>query len=398
MPLRVMFMAGSMEGGGSERQTLRLIERFDRARVSPELYLTYRRGTLLAEVPSDLPLHAASDQPFMPRLYWPGRIHAHLVRSFEKLLIERRIDVVYDRTFHMTQVAAPACHRAGVPRVSTIVSPPSLDLPGTEHRFLNLKRMQLSRAYHKAAKVFAVSEAVRWDAIDYYKLPETKVEVLHSGVDVDRIHREREWPGEFAISPMELEDKAYFHIACVGRLREEKGQRFLLESLHCLNREYPEVMRGLIVWMVGDGPDRNSLETMVNEFGLQRNVRFTGHLSSAVPVISRCRLLISPSRYEGWANAILEAFACGVPVIATRVGGSEEMVVDQQFGRLVRYGDAEELGNAIRAMRFQEGLAALYAAQARQHLLQHWQVDRVVDRLTTTFEEVAHRNLGPAQG
>ncbi len=398
MPLRVMFMAGSMEGGGSERQTLRLIERFDRARVSPELYLTYRRGTLLAEVPSDLPLHAASDQPFLPRLYWPGRIHSHLVRSFEQLLMERQIDVVYDRTFHMSQIAAPACRRAGVPRVSTIVSPPSLDLPGTEQRFLQLKRRRLSRAYREAAKVFAVSEAVRRDAMDYYELPATKVEVLHSGVDVERILREREWPRESGISRIELEDKSYFHIACVGRLREEKGQRFLLESLRYVNREFPEIMRGLILWMVGDGPDRNSLETMVSDFGLESNVRFTGHLASAVPVISRCRLLISPSRYEGWANAILEAFACGVPVIATRVGGSEEMVVDQQFGGLVRYGDAEELGNAIRVMRSQEGVAASYAAQARQHLLQHWQINRVVDSLTTTFEEVAPRNLGPAQG
>ena len=147
MPRAVLLMSSSMRGGGSERQTLLLLRHLDRARFAPQLYLTERAGDLLEQIPPDVPVHSYDQAAPARGLYYPGRALAQQSRFLGQLLARESIAVIYDRTFHMTLVAAGPAKALAVPRVSTIVSPPDQALPLVEQRFVELKRRRLAQAY-----------------------------------------------------------------------------------------------------------------------------------------------------------------------------------------------------------------------------------------------------------
>jgi hypothetical protein len=106
--LRVLFTIGSLAGGGAERQTLLYLRHLDRRRFEPLLYLTYRQGELLDQVPDDVPVLAFWDRHRFPRWNVPGRIHRWQVRDLARVLVEREIDVLVSVTFLATLVAGSA--------------------------------------------------------------------------------------------------------------------------------------------------------------------------------------------------------------------------------------------------------------------------------------------------
>src|SRR6476646_6253061 len=108
-----------MSGGGSQRQMLGILGRLDRHRFEPELYLVTPGGELLPEVPGDVPIHVFGQQWRPPRWGYPGQAHRARVRDLADVLQKERIDLLYDRTYHMTLIAAGAVRRRPTPHVST---------------------------------------------------------------------------------------------------------------------------------------------------------------------------------------------------------------------------------------------------------------------------------------
>lgn len=324
-PLRVLLMIASLEGGGSERQTLLLLRWLDRRRFAPELYLMRCAGGLLDRVPADVPIHvfAESDEARASgRWNWPGRIHRSQVRHLAALLQRRRIDVIYDRTFHMSLVAHPAAAQRQVPRVATIVSPPSQMVPLRAGRFRRLKRRRLRQAYSDAALVLAVGGPVAADAARYYGLPRRRFLAVPNPIDSQALD------AAVAAAPRPPRD-ASFHIVCVGRMSVEKGQSELIDALGVLRRDTPDFPPAKL-WLIGDGPLRRSLQQHAASCGVAEQVEFLGQLSEPAPWIAAADVLCLPSRFEGFPNVLLEAFALGVPVVARRID------VIRWLGRLPR--------------------------------------------------------------
>ena len=178
MTHRVLFMISSMRGGGSERQTLMLLKHLDRSLFTPHLYVMERAGDLMAQVPKDVSIHSFEDVRQEPMVYLPGGVMRQQVRHLAKLLSDESIDVIYDRTFHMTMIAGPASQRRKVPRVSTVVSPPELALPLVEKRFVRMKQQRLAKAYYQSHQVLAVSQIAADSAKNFYGLPADAVDVV----------------------------------------------------------------------------------------------------------------------------------------------------------------------------------------------------------------------------
>ncbi len=126
--------------------------------------------------------------------------------------------MVYDRTFHMSLLTGWALP-ASQPRVSVIVSPPSRDLPASEHKFLSIKRLLLKRAYKAATSVLCVSSEVADDAAAYYGLPRERFSVLHNPVDVATVRQRASEPVD-AIS-RQSPGNGFTH-SLVGRFTAEK--------------------------------------------------------------------------------------------------------------------------------------------------------------------------------
>ncbi len=391
-PLTVLLMSGSMDGGGSERQTLLLAKHLDRQRFRPILYLRHRQGVLLDQVPTDVPIVTFDDAPATPWPRWPGRVGAHHSRYLQHILQQHQVDVIYDRSFQMTLAVAPAAAALQLPRVSTIVSPPAHMLPLLEPRYLSIKRRRLARAYAAAFQVIAVSHAVARSAAEYYNLPLQKIATIHNPIDIADTQRRAAATCQTA---QLLQAQAAhslpppIQLVCIGRLSEEKGQGILLQALRQLDDRSAAPPWHL--WMVGEGPLRAALQQQAAAWGLSDRVTFTGHLTNPLPLLAAADALLLPSLFEGLPNVVLEAMCLGKPVVATNRGGTPELVDDGQLASLVPSGDTVALADAIADLLADQHSPdlRLRTERAAEAISQRYDVRQVIPRIAAVLSAAA---------
>lgn len=332
---RVLLMISSMRGGGSERQVLLLAQHLCRDRFDVHLYLSDAAGAFLDHVPVDVTIHV--DPKVANGMYFPGRRLRQQIAFVRSVIEQHQIDVVYDRTFHMTMLAGPAA--VGVRRVSTIVSPPHLAVPFVEHRFVWLKRKRLAKAYRGSDVVVAVSKQAAESAERFYGLPSGSVVVIPNPVSVD-------WND----SPQAANETALrqqTRLLCVGRMTAEKGHADLIDAMAHAVESWPATKPPPELRLVGDGPLRFELEQQSHALQLDAVCKFLGKKNDAMNEICAADALILPSRFEGMPNVVLEAMAVGTPVIATRSGGTVELQRDQPTAFWAEVANPKSLGEAI---------------------------------------------------
>lgn len=387
---RVLFVLGSMGGGGAERQVVEILKHLDRSRFQPALYLASRSGELLGEVPSDVTVHAFSDRPAGT---WRARLSRATKttaiarwRDLAHVLAEERIDVVYDRTFHATVDAAVACWLRPTPRVSCCVCDPEPDLKLYARRMPLLARRLSRWAYSSASIVLANSDGLRRRLVEFHSLPETQVRTLYNLVDFERI---QQLSAEFV--PAAPRDP--FLIVTGGRLDPLKGQRFLLEAVRQLVRERGRSVRLVVL---GQGELERELREFISLHKLESHVTLAGFLPNPLPWYKHARLFVLPSLFEGLPNALLEAVACGTPVLATdSPGGSNEILDGGRCGRLVPPGDSTALADAIADCMDHPAEWQSLTAAALDRVRDLCDLNGGLRRLEAQLEQVASRGPQP---
>lgn len=380
-PLRVLFVLGTLRVGGSERQVIEILRRLRRDRFQPLLYLVYREGELLADVPADVPVHAYWERHQPPRWNYPGRILRSQARDLADTIRKERVDLVYDRTSNMTLLASLATRGLAVKRISTVVADPRLDVAASHPRFAWMKRRLLRRAYHAADRVLAVSEGVRQGLHEFFGLPLTNITTCYNLFDLPRLD-------ELAQASCPPFDEQRFHVVSVGRLQQEKGQRSLVEA--AADVVHRRGCRQLLLWLIGNGPDEAMLRRLVEEHRLGEHVRFEGYQANPLPYLKRANLFCLPSLFEGMPNALVEAMVAGTPVLAADcLSGPREILRDGQLGGLVPPANVQALADAIEdALRHPEAWRARVPL-ARRHVEEHFSADVGIQRLEAIFAEVA---------
>lgn len=367
MKKRVLLMISSMRGGGSEQQILLLLRHLDRERFEPHLYLLERDGDLLSEVPSDVPIHAFDDLPPSLGFYFPGKVFREQIRHLQRVVNEHAIEVIYDRTFHMTMIAGGL--KKSVPRVSTIVSPPEQAFPLVESRFLWLKRRRLRRAYHASASIVAVSDLAAASAARFYGLARDRITTIANPVDTERIKN-------LAKAQTPPRDER-LTLVCVGRMTAEKGQRDLIEAIALLSKE---LLPPMCVWFIGDGPLRVELQELAAKCA-PHEIQFLLRQPNPAPWIAAADALILPSHFEGMPNVVLEAFSLSTPVIATRAGGTIELERDEPTILWANPSDPKSLADAIRQFVTDRGRAEQRTDAATRLIQAHHDADTTVRRI-----------------
>lgn len=393
---RVLFVLGSLGFGGTERQVTEILRHLNRDQFEPILYLIYRRGELLPQIPSDVRVIAYWDRHRPPSINLPGRTFWGQVRDLTNTIHNEQIDVVYDRASHMAMTAGMATPTT-VGRLSTVVADPELDFKNSHPRFRWIKKSLLRRAYLRADRVLSVSNGVREELIRFHHLPPQQVVTCYNIFDFASIHARAAAAGpEFACDR--------FHVICVGRLQREKGQTFLLQAIDRLvhNRNRKEIL----LWLIGTGPDESALRQFAATRNLSQHVRFEGFQSNPLAYVKRASILCLPSLFEGMPNALVEAMACGTPVVASDCrSGPREILEDGRFGQLVPPQNAEALADALEeafhhlfnrkhlSMQGTSGTVGnpwLERAQAgQQHVEQAYSVTVGMKRIESLFLEVA---------
>ena len=380
--IRVLFAICDLAAGGSQRQLLNLLERLDRSAFEAHLFLISPVGELRQAVPDDVTVHLV-DLPGSPRN--PVRsAFAHRARAWalRDIVRTQNIDVIYDRTHHMTLITGTACRKAPVPRASVIVADPRQRNP---ERLRWLKECMLRDAYHRADAVVTVSEGVRQAAIDCYGLPAQRVETIWNAFDVEAIERQSQeaLPGNLARRP----DR--FRVVAAGRLHREKGFDLLISAARELVAD--DGLRQLEVIIAGTGDEERSLKEQIQDGGLSEHVILCGYLPNPLPLFQSADLFCLPSRFEGMPNALVEAMCCGVPVVAADYPCGPRDILQDEFGRLVPPENASALANAIREAVNGPPPGDEQLTQAREHIRAKFGIESGVAQVEALLRRLAGR-------
>ena len=256
-------------------------------------------------------------------------------------------------TFEPDIVQADAGAGFGYAWLSKEDSPPLVLHP---HGMEEFKTTPLKRAAYlplRSATRYAARRAVRVIAPDSSMVDDVeehlgdiseKVIVVPNAIDIEEIDRQ---PESVNLGELGIED-AHTLLLSVGRLEDNKGFVDLVNALADVVDEMPTKWRWVLI---GDGPARSKIDNAVRARGIGNHTLLTGATSEAVlhALYERADLFVHPTLYEGSSMVTLEAMAHRTPVIATRVGGIPDKVVDGISGLLVTPGDVEALGRSIAA-------------------------------------------------
>ncbi len=195
----------------------------------------------------------------------------------------------------------------------------------------------LRRVYRRADRIIALTEGARRDLVANFAVPARMISVMLSNAVVPpaAANRIAQWDGETG--------RESDLIVCVGRLSPEKDQRTLIRAMALLPPSRPWRLA-----IVGDGAERGALEVLARQHGVTDRIVFTGQVADPFAVMMRARVAVCASVYEGLGNAIIEALACGTPVVATDCPyGPAEILQGGRYGTLTPVGDAAAMAAAI---------------------------------------------------
>lgn len=255
--------------------------------------------------------------------------------------------------------------------------PVTITLRGTEVPLSKTpRRRQILKALERATRVFSVADSLRKHVISL-GADSSKIKVVGNGVDIQRFYQV---PRSEARKKLGLSERAKILIT-VGSLVERKGFHRVIELLPELRKDFPNIQYLIVGGVSAEGDWTDRLKKMVSELGVSDHVKFLGVVAPdelKIP-LSAADVFVLPTRNEGWANVILEAMACGLPVVATNVGGNGEVITKPDYGVLVPFEDSSALYDAIQN--------SLHKEWDRNEIIEYANKNSWDDRVATLISE-----------
>jgi glycosyltransferase involved in cell wall biosynthesis len=170
----------------------------------------------------------------------------------------------------------------------------------------------------------------------------------------------------------------------VGRLDPQKGVDVLLHAVARAHRVLPHLHLSL----AGIGPDQDALVNLARQLGVDSRTHFLGWRNDVPALLGAADLFVMPSRWEGMPNALLEAMAAGLPVIATRAQGSTELVRDGETGKLIAIDQPDELADAMVSLGNDPALRRRYGRTGREFAHREFSLERMIGRYLALYDSL----------
>jgi glycosyltransferase involved in cell wall biosynthesis len=371
-PIRVLHLRDSPWVDGPGRTILETASRIDPARID------YHIGAFIADenAPHALVDSATERGLNVHRIHDEPGVGRRLVGAVVELVDQLRIDVLHTSEFRSNVLGLLCRRKRPVRLISTAHGWIANDAKGRVYTVLD--RLLLRRF----DRVILVSHAMR-SRLPAWWLPEERVRVLHNALMVDSYGR--------ATAPTERrvpDPRRAVRLLSVGRLSPEKGQLLLLETVAELRREFP----GIRLAFAGIGPEEPRLRNAAAALGINDYVSFLGYVGDMPPLYAETDLVVQSSFTEGLPNVVLEAAFLGVPIVATDVGGTAEVIEHARSGWLVAPRSAKALSAGIR--EYLEHPADFVAmARAGKHRIEtHFTFQARTDGQMRIYEQLVHEN------
>ena len=212
-----------------------------------------------------------------------------------------------------------------------------------------------------------------------------KLLVIYNGIDLNKfIFQDKKARKEIRKElNLKKDDKV---LISIGRLFKAKGYPYLIEAIKILKSKYPDIK----LLIIGEGEEKNKLETQTRELNLEKNIFFLGRKENVSNCLNASDIFVLASLWEGFGLAIVEAMACGLPVITTNVGGIPEIIQDKISGLLVDPKDSEILAQKIDyLLNLDADSKERFALKGRKIVEQKFPLEKMM----TKYEELYYKLL-----
>lgn len=145
--------------------------------------------------------------------------------------------------------------------------------------------------------------------------------------------------------------------------------------------EFLPAYQNAVLHIAGDGPEREPLQALINELGLQNNVSLLGSRSDVPQLINEYDCFVFPSHSEGFSGAIVEAMFAGLPVLASDIPVNKEVITNMETGYFFEKGSVQSIKNALLWFAENTTVAQSLAAKANEHARQHFELEKIADKL-----------------
>ena len=365
-PWRVLQLISSLPVGGAEDLVAAMVTGLDPRRFEMQAATLGPAGELGRELTqAGYPVHSLN-------LDFKRTPLVRIVARVRQLLREARPDILHTHLYH--------------PNLYGRLASVGLGLPGRVASVHNTyTRVKLHRCLWNfflsglTDKVLVSSPQVWQDVRTWDRVPARKLEILRYGVklpdpadgpDPEKIR------AELGISG--------FVVGMVGRLEEQKGQRYLLTALPDLGREIPD----LTVLLVGEGREVAALKRQAQELGIDSRLHFLGTRRDLPRLFAALDLFVHPSLWEGLPLTLLMAMGAGLPVVGTRVSGITEVIEDGENGRLVPPGDSRALAQTVLDLYHHPVLRRRLGDAARHTVMERYSQEAMLRRLEQIYLQI----------
>lgn len=358
---RVLFLIPTLHGGGAERVIVTLLRAADREKFRMSLaVINIGDGAYLDDLPDDI--------EFIDLGY---RRLRYALPAIIALIWKRRPDIVFSTLGHLN--LALAMLRPVLPNNVRYVAREAIVLSKALYssRFQSVRSMLYRLFYKNHDRVVCQSIDMQNDLISNFGLLQKKTVLINNPVDINRVQEMASQPADYPCV-----DSGTIRLIAAGRLVKQKGYDLLIEAIASLNNPC------IHLTILGEGPIYGELKQLAERNGIDKQVYFAGFQSNPYAWFSKADAFILSSHFEGFPNVVLEALACGTPVIATPApGGVREILENIDECIIANDISKQALANAINQFLARERVRVPTDAVARYGL------DRILSQYSQLFLE-----------
>ena len=383
---KIAFLLPNLESGGTEKHVLTLARSLDRSRYSLSLVTTAGGGSLFREFSSIMPVTVMGEPDVHRRIRVGPLVHIGAIRTLAGMYRREQPDIVHAYLPAACVIGPIAARIAGIGKV--IVSRRSLS--NYKAKFPLLRRVE-PLGYLLADAVLVNSDAVRRDVEKTERFWEGKIRRIYNGIEaappetlpIGQLVPELSGGGEGPV------------ITYVANLFPYKGHMDLVRAARTVVDAFPAAR---FVLVGRDAGAMGRVREEIARLSLAGNVFLTGPRSDAAGILAASTFAVHPSHEEGFSNVILEAMAAGKAVVATRVGGIPEAVVDGETGILVPPGAPPSLAEALLALLRKPEIAQAMGEAGRRRAVEQFSADVMVREIEALYEALVPRAVPRGEG
>lgn len=372
-PRKICFVLPSLNGGGAERAAVQILNGLDPDRWHRSMFLFAREGPYLADVDPAIAITSADTASRWGR--W---------RALRAFVGRERPEIVMAFLSYFSVLSAVRAGNTGAKVVFNLQTPMSDFLTDADYpwrrRWHKAAFAAVTRVGYAAADLsVATSQGVARDLTSAFAIDPDRIRVLANPVDLDRVRIAAAEPIDETLLPVGSGPL----IVAAGRLADAKNYPLMIEAFAALRLELP-----VRLCILGEGELEGTLRRLIAARGLGEFVSLAGFQVNPWKYIARADVFLLTSRYEGFGNVLIEAMACGVPVVATASAGTRDIVRHGQDGLLVEIHSPKLIADSLASvLESPSGRTAM--ARAAMASADRFTVDQVIARYDTVLQQLS---------